>query len=213
MVKTCDYCGDKFETNRSTQRFCSECTKIKNIGRKTDYLNNDIRIKTSIYKDYLKGYEFKCEQCKKKFMADASLFNAPVKLCSMECRKQWKIDNKEYIDSHTYTCKYCGNKIVDYRRTREFCGDNCRKAYKERNVRTANCLNCGKKFKFNALRPKYFCSDECRLTVALHDVRYLNNSETLYQCQYCGKTFIGNKNKERKFCSKKCSSIVQHSKN
>lgn len=68
-------------------------------------------------------------------------------------------------DSKQY-CKNCGKELVqtDGHRQKEFCCDNCRKAYwhkKQKNTEKM-CPICGKKFIANDPRAKY-CCDFCRL--------------------------------------------------
>lgn len=188
--RTCQHCGNEFETNSKTQKYCSvECSHEAQKGRTV--------------------YDKECLYCGEPFQT----IYPKYKFCSSACASRWAAEQRR----GEYFCEYCGKpRHSDHPNRNHYCSPEC--ARKARAIKTAakyideremwerkhlrECQVCHKTF-VSRTGLAAFCSEECyQIAKSL--------AHTEFVCAECGRVVskpVGDKRK--KYCSERCMRKAQ----
>lgn len=138
--KECPVCGDTFDPNEASQRYCSNACYHED-GRST----------------------LSCENCGDEFQVKASHADNR-RHCSHKCRTENDdydyIAEKERKNSRVEAeCEHCGETFEHYpSRSRRYCSRDCQSAD---TWETRECPMCAAEFEVRAAEDKEFCGRQC----------------------------------------------------
>ena len=189
-TKMCDWCNKEFTLRQknSTQHFCSNACKAKNIA--IVLKKNEVKIIIKI-----------CDFCKNEFKAKSE----NILYCSTSCIKQANISNvsillNEENDLYTYKCIHCSNEFKSKKKNKKFCSHNCWILSRKRSV-VNNCLYCLKDFEVAyRFRKQKYCDQKCMGEYKKKITKHITI------CAWCEKEFEQSEKKkyQKVYCSKAC---------
>lgn len=200
IYKECEICGDTFEANRSSQKYCKECGKHPKQSRKR--YERAVNTNKRHAGDWYRVRDLTCKQCGKPFQS--SYLQG---FCSINCQKKYNIEHAK--------CSRCGKRMIDfgieieYQGGVHYCSKKCKEeakwaqAREHGNVHT--CAYCGSEF----IRPDgTFCSTDCYRKAVKNGWKpqRANKCEEIKEdvnCRECGKIFTRN-SPYIEFCSPEC---------
>jgi hypothetical protein len=195
IKRTCQYCGNLFETNQPRAKYCSaECQ------RKQYAIIHYRQLKERKYNTSTVNNYHICKNCKRHYIPIKKEFNT---FCSRECSYQYRSKNRKETRR---SCKKCGrlfkSKWREYHKN-GYCSHSC-------SLSIRICEYCGKEYNPKTIKSKY-CSIECGLEAnkKQHREQYISH-ETYYEkiCTICGKKYISTDNKS-KYCSIYCRNKIR----
>lgn len=197
--KECQACGAWFAPTHSSQIYCEDCRKDKNIIRKMQR-RMDTSIRVHGTGQPIEMQTIICKECGKEFQFPA---DRRAEFCSAHCRIKYRREHA--------TCANCGKNlyalgiIINENNKKEetwFCSDKCKEEHEWKVARAQGfvsaCEYCGKEF-INR-RGGRFCCREC--SMAWQKESGKKQARYRCTCERCGKAFLSSTN--QRFCSRNC---------
>lgn len=151
IIKKCEFCSSKFETNQPYAKYCSsKCSKKAQHIREKEKYGGVPRVQ---------AYTYTCIHCGNEYHPKTKDRN---KFCSRECAYEYKKSKPKEVKKPI--CVICGNKFDGksyYKYCSAVCKNIAKKANKPKTCYNIRCTICGMEFEGNRSNMKY-CSDRCR---------------------------------------------------
>lgn len=209
IMKECEICGEAYEANRSSQKYCKECGKRPETARKRYVIA--VAVNKRHAGESYRVYDLNCCQCGKSFKSSY----ISRKFCSDTCERQHNIENAK--------CSNCGKRLLDFGIKIEtqggwhYCSDKCREEYLWERARKSGhiytCKYCG--VQFIRKQGGSFCSKDCykKAIASGWNSRQPKPPKSAptresARCKECGKPFmriVGATYHE--YCSPKCRAV------